>query len=48
MPEPPDLALDFVPGLLWDDRVALFGTCQKVRSMALLVGMNGVAFGFSR
>jgi CheY-like chemotaxis protein len=26
-----------------DDRVALFGTCQKVRSMALLVGMNGVA-----
>jgi superfamily II DNA or RNA helicase len=22
--EPPDLSLDFVPGLLWDDRVALF------------------------
>lgn len=26
-----------------DDRVALFCTCQKVRSMALMLGMNGVA-----
>ncbi len=26
-----------------DDRVALFATCQRVRSMAMLVGMNGVA-----
>lgn len=26
-----------------DDRVALFATCRKVRGLALLVGMNGVA-----
>lgn len=26
-----------------DDRVALFGTCQKIRGLSLLVGMNGVA-----
>jgi len=26
-----------------NDRVALFGTCQKVRGLALLVGMHGVA-----